>query len=134
MTDKLQESILIATYGSVTKELTDLVMAAEAAYNNLGKKSIFGKDKGAASDEQLSKAVLRTVSRLTNIGLITSNDLLPQIAALRVAIGQTQAAYPNWPKAYKHLEAWLDDFVKPVDMSPVVASWLEESKRRRSGS
>jgi hypothetical protein len=46
MTDKLQESILIATYGSATRELTDLVMAAEAAYSNLGKRSLFGKDKG----------------------------------------------------------------------------------------
>ena len=131
MTDKLQESILIAKYGSATKELTDLVMKAEAAYNNFGKRSIFGKDIGAEAEEQLSKAVLRVTSRLTNLGIITSNDLKTQVAGLRDAIRQTQAAYPNWPKAYKHLEAWLDDFVKPVDMSPVVAQWLEESKRRR---
>ena len=132
MTDKLQESILIATYGSATKELTDLVMAAEAAYNSYGKRSIFGKDKGAETEEKLSKALLRAVSRLTDIGVITSNDLSAQVACLRDAIRQTQAAYPNWPKAYRHLETWLDEFVKPVDMSPLAVQWMEESRRRRA--
>lgn len=131
MTNKLQESLLVAKYGNATKELTDLVMAAEKAYNSLGKRSIFGKDKGAEADEQLGKAILRVVSRLTDLGLIASSDLNTQVAAIRDAIRQTQAAYPNWPKAYKHLDTWLDDFVKPVDMSPVVAQWLEEAKRRR---
>ena len=134
MTDKLQESILIATYGSATRDLTDLVMTAEAAYSSFGKRSIFGKDKGAEADEKLSKAVLRAVSRLTDIGIITSNDLSVQVECLRDAIRQTQAAYPNWPKAYRHLETWLDEFVKPVDMSPVVAQWMEESRRRRNGN
>lgn len=131
MTNKLEESILIARYGIATKELTDLVMAAEKAYNHFGKRTIFGKDKGAEADEQLGKAVIRTVTKLTEIGVITSPDLKTQVDGLRVAIQQTMAAYPNWPKAYRHLSTWLDDFVKPIDISPVVAQWMKESQRRR---
>jgi len=134
MTNKIEESILIARYGSATKELTDLVMAAEKAYNDYGKRSIFGRDKGREADEQLGKAVIRAVSKLTEIGVLSSNDLNVQIDALKLAMKQTQAAYPNWPKAYRHLDTWLDEFVKPVDMSPVVAKWMEESRRRRGGT
>ena len=133
MTNKIEETILIAGYGTATRDLTDLVMAAEKAYNHYGKRTIFGKDKGAEADEQLSKAVIRTISRLTEIGKITSSELHSQVAELRLAINQTQLAYPNWPKAYKHLETWLDDFVRPVDMSPVAAQWMAESRSRRGG-
>lgn len=132
MTNKTEESILIARYGGATRELTDLVMAAERAYNLYGKRSIFGRDKGKEADDQLAKAVIRAVSKLTEIGL-SSNDLNEQINALRLAVKQTQAAYPNWSKAYRHLDIWLDEFLKPVDMSPVVAKVLEESRRRRAG-
>ncbi len=129
MTNKAEESILVARYGNATKELTDLIMAAEKAYNNFGKRSIFGGDKGKESDEQLARAVIRAVSKLTGIGVISSDDLKDQIEGLKLAMRQTQAAYPNWPKAYRHLDTWLDEFVKPVDMAPVVAAWMEESKR-----
>jgi hypothetical protein len=131
MTDKLQESILIAKYGSATKELTDLVMAAEKAYNDYGKRTIFGRDKGQEADDLLGKAVVRAATRLTELGLVSSSDLRIQVDALKAAIRQTQAAYPNWPKAYRHLETWLDDFLKPVDLSPVVARKMEEVRRRR---
>lgn len=133
MTNKVEELILIARFGSATKELTDLVMAAERAHNHHGKRSIFGKDKGKEADEHLSRAVLRAVTKLTDIGMLSSNELTAQIDGLRLAVRQTQAAYPNWPNAYKYLDSWLDEFVKPVDMTPVVASWLAESKRRRAG-
>jgi hypothetical protein len=132
MTNKAEESILVARYGSATRELTDLVMAAEKAYNHCGKKSIFGKDKGRESDEQLTRVVMRAVSKLTDIGMLTSNDLNMQIDGLKLAMKQTQAAYPNWPKAYRYLDTWLDEFVKPVDMTPVVAEWMEESRLLRS--
>lgn len=133
MTNKVDEAIMAAKYGSATKELTDLVMAAERAYDYQGKRSIFGKDKGKEADELLGRAVIRAVSRLGDVGVISSNDLKAQIDALRLAIRQTEAAYPNWPNAYRYLEHWLEEFVKPVDMSPVVASWMEESRRRRAG-
>ena len=133
MTNKAEELILVARYGSATKELTDLVMAAEKAHNHHGKRSIFGKDKGKEADELLSRSVIRAVSKLTDIGTLPSNDLHAQVDALRLAMRQTQAAYPNWPNAYKYLNDWLDEFIKPVDMSPVVASWMAESRRRRAG-
>lgn len=133
MTNKAEESILVARYGSATKELTDLVMAAEKAYDHLGKRSIFGRDKSKEANEQLSRAVIRAVSKLTETGVLLSDDLKVQIEGLKLAMKQTQAAYPNWPKAYKHLDTWLDEFVKPVDMTPVVAKAMEESKRRRAG-
>ena len=133
MTNKAEESIFVASYGSATKELTDLVMASEKAYDHYGKRSIFGKDKGKEADEQLARAVIRAVSKLTEIGALSSDDLKVQIEGLKLAMKQTQAAYPNWPKAYRHLDTWLDDFVKPVDMTPVVARVMEESKRRRAG-
>jgi hypothetical protein len=132
MTNKAEESILVARYGSATRELTDLVIAAEKAYNHYGKKSIFGKDKGRESDEQLTRVVMRAVSKLTDIGMLTSNDLNMQIDGLKLAMRQTQAAYSNWPKAYRYLDNWLDEFVKPVDMTPVVAEWIEESRLLRS--
>ena len=134
MTNKAEESILVAQYGSATRELTDLVMAADKAYNNYGKRSIFGGDKGKEADEQLARAVVRAVSKLTDIGVLSSDDLKAQIEGLKLAMQRTQAAYPNWPKAYRHLDTWLDEFVKPVDMAPVVAAWMEESKQRRARS
>ena len=134
MTNKTEELILVARYGSATKELTDLIMAAEEAYNCYGKRSIFGKDKGKEADEQLAKSVLRAISKLTEIGLVSSTEIGAQVDALKSAMRQTQAAYPNGPKAYRHLEVWLNEFVKPVDMSPVVAQWMEQSRRRRAGS
>lgn len=134
MTNRFEESILIARYGSATRELTDLVTAAEKAYSLYGKRSMFGKDKGQEADEQLARAVIRAVAKLTDIGVLSSNKLDVQIDALRSALRQTQAAYPNWPKAYRHLDTWLNDFVKPIDMSPCVTAWLEDSRRRRAGS
>jgi hypothetical protein len=133
MTNKVEETILVARYGNATKELTDLVMAAERAHDRHGKRSIFGRDKGKEADELLGRAVVRAVSKLSDIGIIYSNDLKAQIDALRLAMRQTEAAYPNWPSAYRYLDRWLEEFVKPVDMSPVVASWMEESRRRRAG-
>lgn len=133
MTNKVEESILIGRYGSATKELTELVMAAEKAYDLYGKRSIFGRDKGQEADEQLAKAVLRTISRLKEMGIVSSDELNVEVGGLKLAIRQMQAAYPNWPKAYKHLDSWLDEFTKPVDMTPVVAEWMEESRRRRAG-
>ena len=133
MTNKVEEAILVARYGSGTKELTDLVMAAEKAHDCHGKRSIFGRDKGKEADEFLGRAMIRAVSKLSGIGIISSDDLKAQIDALKLAMRQTEAAYPNWPNAYRYLDHWLDEFVKPVDMSPVVASWMEESRRRRAG-
>lgn len=133
MTNKVEESILVGRYGSATRELTELVMAAEKAYDLFGKRSIFGRDKGREADEQLDKAVIRAVSKLNEIGMLSSDELNVQIEGLKLAMRQTQAAYPNWPKAYKHLDSWLDEFVKPVDLTPVVAEWMEESRRRRAG-
>ena len=133
MTNEAEESIFVASYGNATKELTDLVMASEKAYDQYGKRSIFGRDKGKEPDEQLARAVIRAVSKLTEIGALSSDDLKVQIDGLKLAMKQTQAAYPNWPKAYRHLDTWLDDFVKPADLTPVVARVMEESKRRRAG-
>ena len=133
MTNKADELILVARYGIATKELTDLVMAAEKAHYCHGKRSIFGRDKGKEADELLSRSVIRAVSKLADIGMIPSNGLHEQVDALRLAMRQTQAAYPNWPNAYRYLDDWLNEFVKPVDMSLVVASWVEETRRDGRG-
>ena len=133
MTNKVDEAIMVARYGSATKELTDLVTAAERAHDRHGKRSIFGRDKGKEADELLGRAVVRAVSKLSDIGEISSNDLTAQVDALKLAMRHTEAAYPNWPNAYRYLDSWLQEFVKPVDMSPAVASWMEESRRLRAG-
>ena len=46
MTNRAAELVFQAAYGDATKQLLDLVMAAEKAFDDYGKKSIFGKDKG----------------------------------------------------------------------------------------
>jgi hypothetical protein len=46
MTNQNAELVLAAIYGNATRELTDLVMAAESAFDNYGKKSLLGRDKG----------------------------------------------------------------------------------------
>ena len=62
MTNRSAELVLQTIYGDATKQLLDLVMAAEKAFDDFGKKSIFGKDKGQEAEQRFTTRVRRRVS------------------------------------------------------------------------
>ena len=53
MTNYSAELQLMALYGDTTKELTNLVMAAEKAFDDYGKKSILEKTRGKRQSRNL---------------------------------------------------------------------------------
>jgi hypothetical protein len=64
MTNRSAELVLQAVYGGATKQLLDLVMAAEKAFDDYGKKSIFGKDKGMEAEQKFTAALVLAILAL----------------------------------------------------------------------
>ena len=107
MTDRSAELVLNALYGDATKHLLDLVMAAERAFDDYGKRSLLGRDKGEEAKRRFTAALVQAILSLERIGKIRdSKDAEQSFTALHNAITLVRAAYPNWPRAYKY---W-DDF------------------------
>lgn len=108
MTNRSAELILIALYGDATKELTNLLMAAENAFDSYGKKSIFGRDKGREAEGKFAAALARAVIALSRVGKINNpKDAEETFTALQKAMVLVREAYPNWPRGYKYLELFF---------------------------
>ncbi len=102
--------ILESSYGSATKELTDLVMAAEQAFDNFGKRSLFGKDKGKEAQGKFESAVVDAVLALERVGIIkNAKDAEQSFAALSTAMSLVRKAFPNWPRAYRYWDTFCSD-------------------------
>lgn len=105
---KNSELILGAIYGDTTKQLTDLVMAAEHAFDSYGKRSIFGQDKGKAAEEKFNEALVRAILALEKRGLIKdASDASDSFRVLELAMSRVRETFPNWPRAYRYWDEFL---------------------------
>ena len=110
MTNCAAELVLQAVYGDAAKQLLDLVMAAENAFDNYGKKSIFGKDKGREAEQKFTAALMLAIRALEHIGKIRdSKNAEESFVALQNAMTLVREAYPNWPRAYKYWDNFYAD-------------------------
>ena len=110
MTNRSAELVLQAVYGESTKQLLDLVMAAEKAFNDYGKKSIFGKDKGEEAQQKFTAALIHAILALERIGKIRdARNAEESFTALQNAMTLIKDAYPNWPRAYRYWDNFYAD-------------------------
>lgn len=108
MTNKHAEMVLGVRYRDATKELLDLVMASEKAFETLGKFSFFGKDKGKESEEKFNAALCLAIMALGRVGMIKDiHNAEESFQAIEVAMDLVKAAYPNWPRAYRYWDSFL---------------------------
>jgi hypothetical protein len=116
---ELERRVFGAAYGSATREITDLVMAAEAALNNFGKRSILGADKGREAEQNFRRKVVMAAIALQRVGLIKdASDPTQSLPALNEAMKMAQMAFPNWPRAY----VYWDMFIDSMDERPVAVA------------
>lgn len=110
----MSERILIAFYGEKgTGEIQRLVMACEAAYNNLGKRSFFGRDKGAEAKDKMNMALVRVIIALAEVGKTDKNNAKQSFTEVNKAMEWARRAWPNWPKAYKFWDEFYADICAP---------------------
>ena len=113
MTNRAAELVLETVYGDSTKQLLDLVMAAEKAFDDFGKKSIFGKDKGNEAEGKFTAALVHAIMALERVGKIKdSKNAEESFTALQSAMSLVKQAYPNWPRAYRY---WDDFYARTYD-------------------
>ena len=85
-------------------------MAAEKAFDDYGKKSIFGKDKGKEAEQKFTAALVLAILALEHIGKIRdSKNAEESFTALQNAMAIVRDAYPNWPRAYKYWDNFYAD-------------------------
>lgn len=107
MTNRSAEIVFSAVYGSSAKQLLDLVMAAEKAFDDYGKKTIFGKNKGEEAERRFTAALIQAILALEKFGKIRdSKDAEQSFTALQNAMTLVREAYPNWPRAYKYWDSF----------------------------
>ena len=107
MTDKSAELILGAVYNDSTKQLLNLVMAAEKAFDDYGKTTLFGRDKGKEAEQKFTAALVHAIMALERIGKIKdSKNAEESFTALQNAMSLVRQAYPNWPRAYKYWDTF----------------------------
>ena len=106
MTDPVSEVVFNALYQGATKEILNLVMACEKAFDAYGKRSLFGRDKGKEAEEKFTRALVVAILALERIGKIAdSKNAEASFTAHHRALAVAQSAYPNWPRAYRY---WSD--------------------------
>jgi hypothetical protein len=104
---RVSELILQASYGDATKQLTDLIMAAEKAFDNFGKRSLFGRDKGKEAEDKFTAAMMYAIFALERVGKIkNAKDADESFTALDNAMSQVRKAFPNWPRAYRYWDTF----------------------------
>lgn len=108
MTNKIAESVLIGLYGDSTKQLLDLVMAAEKAFDSYGKTSIFGKDKGKDAEANFTSKLMIAIIALSKAGKISDvHNAEESFTELQKAMNIVREAYPNWPRAYMYWDEFI---------------------------
>lgn len=99
--NKLVEEQLKLQTPNTYNALTHLVPALADTTKTLGKKSIFGRDKGAAAFEKMLGTLQMTIAALQLDGVITHTTPSPNVldAILRF-LRLFSEAHPNWQDAY----------------------------------
>lgn len=128
MTDYIEEAILNASYGNSLKEILDMVMAAENAFDNYGKVSMLWGDKGKKAEEKFTASLVLSVHALVRVGKIKDPyDPVESMNALNTAMQMVQRAYPNWPRAYRYWDDFYNAF--SADTTQQTKASVEQEKR-----
>lgn len=87
--------------------LQNFVAAMTDVVKNTGKKSIFGKDKGAAAYEAFLRSLLQVIRAMLLDGQIKKNSSSEESLQRLITLMEIfQGGYPNWPEAYTYF-TWL---------------------------
>lgn len=94
------KSEIASRFPQTFRALQDMVVAASKAYKNQGKKSWFGRDKGADSYVQFMASVnkLATCFSSEQVYLVFPSEM-ERLDALNTMVLAFFAAYPNWQDA-----------------------------------
>ena len=107
---KLYREQLPVMYPHMFAALQKLVMAMESVVKNSGKKTFFGKDKGAEAYMVFVDCLRQTVIAVMLDGKsseASSNDHV--IGIITMVLGKFELAYPNWPLAYEFSAYFFSD-------------------------
>lgn len=97
---RIEEQLKLQTPNTY-KALTYLVPALADTTNSLGKKSLFGRDKGAAAFEKMLDTLQRTISAMYIDGLISrASTPANTLDTLLKFLSLFSEAHPNWQDAY----------------------------------
>lgn len=78
-----------------------LIMAMADAYNNRGKTSFFGHDKGLKSYLKFEEKLKNTLLAMVMDGLLKRSDsAATYLEKLLTVIDAWEAIFPNWPDAH----------------------------------
>lgn len=105
---EIARNMLGVVYGSTTRELTNLIMAAEEAFDKFGKVSFFGRDKGKEAESKFTAALVHAILALERIGAImNAKDATESFAKLNEAMSHMRKGFSNWPRAYKYWDMFI---------------------------
>lgn len=107
---KLYRDQLPIVYPHIFAAIQKLVMAMESVSKNAGKKTLFGKDKGAEAYIKFAKCLQQTVVATILDGKASessSNEHV--IGIITMVLGKFEMAYPNWPLAYEFAEYFFSE-------------------------
>jgi hypothetical protein len=77
-----------------------LIMAMADAYNNRGKTSLFGHDKGLKSLLKFEEKLKNALLAMTLDGLVSRTDTSKKyLEGLLLVLDAWQSIFPNWPDA-----------------------------------
>ena len=109
-TNEIYARTFAAFYPHTNEPFQRLIMAAADAYNNAGKKSFFGKDKGQESFEKFMKILANEVAYTLAQDMQVKNprDFNEVLSAMMTAKSAFQEAYPNWQEAYQFLDSFYE--------------------------
>lgn len=94
------------TYNALTK----LVMAMAAVENNAGKRTFFGRDKGAEAYSKFLQALKLTLHSMVLDGVARESTPSSEVADLLLAkLDMFAKAFPNWSDAYSFAAMFLGE-------------------------
>jgi hypothetical protein len=99
---RLYQEQLPIQYPHTFAGMTKLVMSMADVANNIGKKTWFGRDKGAIAYEKFLKSLRQTIVGMTLDGVIKESFTNDQVVAeLEKILTKFALAFPNWHEAYE---------------------------------
>ena len=90
--------------------LTKLVLAMAGVTENAGKRSLFGRDKGAEAYSKFLQALKLTLHSMVLDGVARESTPASEVADLLLAkLDMFAKAFPNWPDAYGFAAIFLGE-------------------------